>query len=388
MVSLKECWQDADGKWLSTGGFPLQMTGIVSLFHEASLVVVAGPPRPGALPLPPVARVIALASPPGRNLRRKLGFLAKLPRYRRPLLEEIRRADVVHVPLPGDFPLLGMVAALLLGKRLIARYGGSWVATGETTWVNRATRGLMRRFAGGRNVMLATGEGKSEPAPGVEWVFATALSAAELARIATDLSRGWSAPPRLLYAGRLSPEKGVRFLLMALARLRDRGRAPMPVLTLAGDGPEREALERRVREDRLEPFVTFAGQLDRGRLSAAMAWTDLYVQASLSEGYSKAWLDALAHGLPVLTTDVGAARAIVGEPGERGWLVPPGDAEAFADRLGAVLDAPLDWPRMRHACRSFAEGRSLESWSRRIGEICARQWGCALVGGRLERCAP
>jgi glycosyltransferase involved in cell wall biosynthesis len=387
-VSLKECWQDVDGRWLSTGGFPMQMAGIVSLFHDATLVVAAGPQRAGALPLPPGARIRALPAPPGSNLRRKLGFLARLPSYRRPLLEEIRRADVVHVPLPGDFPLLGMVLALVMGKRLIARYGGSWVATGETTWVNRITRALMRRAAGGRNVMLATGEGSADPAPGVQWVFATALSSSEMARIRVDLSRGWSDPPRLLYAGRLSPEKGVRVLLEALSLLRDGGRVPMPRLTLAGDGPQRAELERIVAEKKLGPSVVFAGQLAREDLSTAMARADLYVQASHSEGYSKAWLDALAHGLPVLTTDVGAARSVVGEPGERGWLVPPGDARAFANRLEGLLAGPLDWPRIRRACRAFAEGRTLESWSRRIGEVCARQWGCALVGGRLESCAP
>ena len=42
---------------------------------------------------------------------------------------EVRKADVVHVPLPGDIPLLGMFVALGLRKRLVVRYGGSWVPT-------------------------------------------------------------------------------------------------------------------------------------------------------------------------------------------------------------------------------------------------------------------
>jgi glycosyltransferase involved in cell wall biosynthesis len=346
-------------------------------------VVVAGSAQPGALPLPPAARVTALASIPGRNWRRKLAFLARLPRYRRSLLAEIGDADVVHTPLPGDVPLLGMIVALVMRKRLIARYGGSWIATGETTWVNRTTRFLMRRFAGGRNVMLATGEGRANPAPGVEWVFATALSKRELGEITPDLSRGWSQPQRLLYAGRLSEEKGLLHLIAAMKEIRERGRVALPSLTLVGDGPQRAVLERRVRDDGLEASIVFTGQLDRTRLSSAMGRADLYVQPSLSEGYSKAWLDALAHGLPVLTSAVGAARAVVGDDGARGWLVAPGDPIELRSRLEEVLGSSLDWPRLRRACREFAESRTLESWSRRIGDVCARQWGWELSEGRL-----
>ena len=54
-VSFKECWQDDDGRWLSYGGFPMQMTAIASLFDAMTLVIVNGRPRAGGMPLP-VAR--------------------------------------------------------------------------------------------------------------------------------------------------------------------------------------------------------------------------------------------------------------------------------------------------------------------------------------------
>jgi glycosyltransferase involved in cell wall biosynthesis len=132
--------------------------------------------------------------------------------------------------------------------------------------------------------------------------------------------------------------------------------------------------------------VSFAGQLERSALSAALSRADLCVQPSLTEGFSKAWLDAFAHGLPVLASEVGAARVVLGGEGERGWLVPPGDAAALAAALRRVLTAPIDWPALRQRCRAYVEGMTLEEWSRRIGERCARQWGWTLGNGRLRIC--
>ena len=58
VVSFKPCWQDASGRWMSYGGFPLQMAAIASLFDSVTLVVVRSTPQDGALPLPSEAEVI------------------------------------------------------------------------------------------------------------------------------------------------------------------------------------------------------------------------------------------------------------------------------------------------------------------------------------------
>ena len=387
-VSFKPCWQDASGRWLSSGGFPLQMRAIGSLFDEMVLLIVRVEPRveeaAGGIPLPERARVVPLRSPVGHDARRKLSVAARLPYYLWKIGANIRDADVVHTPLPGDIPLLGMLMSLLARKRTIVRYGGSWPTNSQTTAMSRFTKSCMRRFAGGRNVMLATGSGPELPAPGVRWIFSTALSATELERVSPALDRGISAPPRLVYAGRLSPEKGVATLLRALAELAREGFEPLPKLVLAGDGPERGRLQALARELGVADRVDFAGQLSRDALSRAFACADLCVQPSLTEGFSKAWLDAMAHGLPVLATRVGAAAAVIGETGERGWLVPPGDAPALAGALRRVLAGPVEWRALRARCREYVEGRTLEAWAGEIGEQCAAQWNWDFDDGRLR----
>jgi glycosyltransferase involved in cell wall biosynthesis len=383
-IDSKECWRDASGRWCSNGGFPLQMTGIASLFDEMTLIIVQSAPKEGGMLLPENARVVPMRRPTGEDLRRKISVLCQMPYYFGTVLRECRQADVVHVPPPGDLQFLGMIAALLLKKRLLVRYCGSWHATAQTTMMNRVTRGIMRRFAGGRNVMLATGGGGEPPGRNLHWIFASALSETELAGVHPDLDRSPALPPRIVYAGRLSPEKGVDRLIQAMGRLKGESFHPLPQVTLAGDGPERGALERLAMESGCGEKVRFAGQLNRGELSEAFLKGDFCVQPSLTEGFSKAWLDAMAHGLPVVSSEVGAAREVIGANQERGWLVPPGDVPALAEALKRVICGKVEWPALRRRCRAFVTEQTLEAWSRRIGTLCAAQWGARFAGGKLS----
>ena len=189
VVSFKECWRDASGAWMTDGGFPRQMTAIASLFDEMVIVTPEVPARRGGIPLPMRARVAPLKCPAGVDARRKLSVLAGLGGHLRTMAPEIRRADVLHVPLPGDLPFIGMVLAQAYRKPLLARYGSSWTVNSETTMMNRLTKRWMRLTAGGRNVMVATGQDDEPPAPGMHWLFASAMWSRELDELRGCLDR-------------------------------------------------------------------------------------------------------------------------------------------------------------------------------------------------------
>jgi glycosyltransferase involved in cell wall biosynthesis len=130
--------------------------------------------------------------------------------------------------------------------------------------------------------------------------------------------------------GRLEEQKGHRFLLEALARLRAQGLDM--VLLLVGAGREEPALRAQAELLGLgEEELRFLGtRNDLGDLFRAM---DLFVMPSLWEGLSLAMLSAMAAGLPVVATDVGGVAEVLGRD-ERGLVVPPGDATALATRIG------------------------------------------------------
>jgi glycosyltransferase involved in cell wall biosynthesis len=118
-------------------------------------------------------------------------------------------------------------------------------------------------------------------------------------------------------------------------------------------------------------------------MAAWLLQADFCVHASHTEGFCKAWLDAFLHGLPVITTHVGAAAQVVGEHGERGWLVPAGETELFAEKIIEVLTLDLDWNQLREDCRSFAEGMTLERWGATIADAFCQRWGLRIEDGRL-----
>jgi glycosyltransferase involved in cell wall biosynthesis len=387
VVSFKECWQDEVGDWFSFGGFPLQMRAISSLFDQTTMVVVRGHSRNGGIPLPRNLRVVALRRPTGRNTRRKLSVLAHLPYYLAKIDNIVQDSDVVHVPLPGDIAFLGMLVGLMRRKYLIARYGSSWETTPVTTLMNKVTKAFMRFFAGGHNVMLATGIGELQPAPNMNWLYVTAISKPEISSFSPNLDRTANKPLRLAYVGRLSPEKGVMYLVQALGLLREEEdqSEKTVMLTIVGDGPQKEDLVNLAEEERCSDTIEFVGQLNRSDLINCLLGIDICVLPSLTESFCKARLDAMLCGVPVITTGVGFGREIIGQDGERGWLIPSRDPYALAQILRDISSETHDWAFIRKRCRTYAEKFTLEDWSQKIGDICARQWNITLNNGKFQK---
>jgi glycosyltransferase involved in cell wall biosynthesis len=135
--------------------------------------------------------------------------------------------------------------------------------------------------------------------------------------------------------GRLIPGKGQAVLLDAFARIRQR--YPETVLLLVGDGPERAALEARVRALDLHGAVSFARQ--RRDIPAVLAATDVFVLPSFAEGIPLSLLEAMAAGVPVVATAVPGNSNVIAHEG-LGHLVPPRDPGAIAAAVTRLLDAP------------------------------------------------
>jgi len=384
VISFKECWVNSKGQWYSNGGFPLQIRALASLFDETTLMVTKSEDGSGGIELPAGLKVVVLPTPKGEGKGRKLYVFRHALDYFSRMWRDIRQADVIYIPLPGDLPFLGMGIAVAFRKHLVVRYGGSWEVNDQATMATRFMRWAMRILAGGRNLMLATGMGEDPPAPRMHWLFTTALTREELETISPNLERHLNSPPRLGFIGRLSPEKGLPVLLEALQGMREEEFHPIPRLVLIGDGPQRDGLKRLVESMGMQEQVEFTGQLDRKALSYQLLTMDVAVQPSLTEGLSKAWLDAMAHGLPVVSSKVGMAKQVIGCNGERGWLVEPGDPGALKAKLKEVLSTPLPWPEIRKRCRQFVETLTLEAWAEQIAQLCVGQWGCSYVDGKLQ----
>src|SRR5215216_7724000 len=138
--------------------------------------------------------------------------------------------------------------------------------------------------------------------------------------------------PRVLFVGRLAPQKGVRALVAAAALIGH----PSAQVLLVGDGPERRALEREARRVGAGDRVRFLGFFSHDRVPATMVHADLLVLPSLYEELGTVLLEAMYAGLPIVASKTGGIPDVV-EDGVSGLLVPPGDPEALARAIDRVL---------------------------------------------------
>jgi glycosyltransferase involved in cell wall biosynthesis len=162
---------------------------------------------------------------------------------------------------------------------------------------------------------------------------------------------------RLLYAGRMDFLKGGRFLLDALPLVAAAAKRPV-TLTLAGDGPERPALEARAREIALPGVTTkFSGWVTHEDVGILMGDADLLVVPSLwPEPFGSVGPAAARHGLPSAAYAVGGIGHWLTD-GLNGHLAPacPPTAEGLARAIVRCLEDPRHYNSLRHGAREMAE---------------------------------
>lgn len=156
----------------------------------------------------------------------------------------------------------------------------------------------------------------------------------------------------VLFAGRLTPQKGLPHLLEAWSRLAARRRGAL--LVLLGDGSAAADLKAAGSRLGIAASVRFAGATDNVRdyLQAA----DLFVLPSLSEGMPNALLQAMACGLPCVATNIGGARDMISD-GSDGLLVEPGDAAALGGAIARLLTDGALAVALGTRARATAESR-------------------------------
>ncbi|MCW2764495.1 MAG: hypothetical protein JWO11_454 [Nocardioides sp.] len=168
----------------------------------------------------------------------------------------------------------------------------------------------------------------------------------------TELDVVFGAPVRrgAVVAGRLSPEKGIDTLIRAIAGL---DLPPGVLLDVAGDGPERPALEALAAAE-APGRVRFHGRLGRPELQELVGEAAVCVVPSRwHENQPLAVLEAFALGVPVVATNLGGLPELVDDT--TGWVVPPDDVPALRGALREALGSAVESRRRGLAARRVAE---------------------------------
>jgi glycosyltransferase involved in cell wall biosynthesis len=157
--------------------------------------------------------------------------------------------------------------------------------------------------------------------------------------LAIGASRNWSesAELRLLSVGRLIPQKGVAYLIRALAAMRP-VRRPVS-LTIVGSGPQEAELRALVQSLGLRG-IRFAGFVDQPELPAYYAAADVFVFPTLEDTYGIVLLEAAASALALIASAHAGASLDLVKDGESGLMFAPPDEHALAELIAKLADSP------------------------------------------------
>ena len=157
-------------------------------------------------------------------------------------------------------------------------------------------------------------------------------------------------PVHFVFAGRFVSQKNLPVLVEALMQIRTlRWRA-----TLIGDGPMMETLSSQIRDAGLEDRIALPRWQERSAVDQTMAVADVFLIPSSAEGLPMAAVQALAHGLAIVGSDIGGLRDVIVDR-VNGFVAPVGDAAALAQKLQRLVEDRALLLQMKQASRDRAQ---------------------------------
>lgn len=273
------------------------------------------------------------------------------------------RCDVLHVHLPN--PLAALAVFLARPRaRVVLHWHSDVIGKGALAAVTRPLESWLCRRAdlviGPSPVHLAASNqagrfaGKGAVVPFCVDATMAGPDKADPAGVAA-IRAGCGNRPLVFALGRLVPYKGFDLLIDAAAML-----PPETIVVIGGDGPQRDALRRRIDAAGLADRVRLAGRIPDADLADWLAACDIFCLPSVTraEMFGIVQLEAMAFGKPVVSTDIpGSGVPWVNRHEETGLVVPPGDAPALARALTGLL-ADAAWrDRLGRGGREAVAGR-------------------------------
>jgi glycosyltransferase involved in cell wall biosynthesis/predicted metal-dependent phosphoesterase TrpH len=284
--------------------------------------------------------------------------------------------DLIHVCSPGPVGIVGALVSRGLGVPLLGSFHTELTAyaglrSGEQRVAAAMALGVST-FYGACDLVLSPSPASDATLAGIgvgpekvaRWDrgvdtgrFDPALREAGLAELA---AQGLGKPEGtldVLYAGRITREKGADLLAETFLRAREQN--PRLRLVLVGGGPEHERLRERVGE-----HAVFRGWLDGDALARAYAGADIFVFPSRTDTFGQVVLEAQASGLPVIAVAEGGPLSLI-EQRTSGLLCPP-DAHALA---GAVLELAGDAKLRHRIARGGVAAIGERTWDRALQQL-------------------
>ncbi|GAB5522687.1 MAG: hypothetical protein Roseis2KO_05590 [Roseivirga sp.] len=299
---------------------------------------------------------------PYSGVKRKLWVMwlaiSRLPFF----IRKIRQTDLVHTPIPSDLSTIAMLLARWMKKPLFIRHCGNWLA--PATRAEHFWKKFMVKHAGKKVTCLATGGGVQPPSdenPQIRWIFSSSLIESEITALSADRETAISTDTvRLVTVSRQTINKGAGRTIDAIKILKEKGFDV--VFTVIGRGEYLETLKSRVTDLGLTGNVNFLGQLDNQEVMSALRESHIFTfPSTASEGFPKAVLEAMASGLPIVTSRTSVLPQLV-ENTHSGFALDDLSPESLAGAIEKLITDKELYRNCSVNAANTARQFSLEKW--------------------------
>ncbi len=287
----------------------------------------------------------------------------RLPYIIHKIVRGMRKADHIHLRLPGNMGLLGSIVQIFFpAKPKTVKYAGNWDPESTQPWSYKLQQRIVASPRLTKNAkVLAYGKWDNQPVHVLSF-FTASYSENEIYEIP---DKTLQEPVRLLFVGTLLEGKRPLLAAQTVKKLKERGIQAR--LEYYGDGPERKNIESFIERNSLGEYIKLLGKRPAEEVKKAYQNAHFLIFPSRSEGWPKVVAEAMVWKCLPVTTRISAVPYMLDE-GRRGSLVNP-DPDEIADEIAYHLQNPEIYQEKNRNAHRWSREFTLEKFEEEIAKL-------------------
>lgn len=296
------------------------------------------------------------------NLKSVFFTIFKIPKISWKIFKAMQKADHFHLRCPGNIGLLGcFVQVLFPGKIKTAKYAGNWDPKSMQPWSYRLQQWILNNIFLTRNMqVLVYGEWEGS-SKNIKPFFTATYNEADKKEIIKDVKKSI----QFVFVGTLSKGKNPLYVVQLVEALSKKGHDVL--LSLYGEGAERNKLEQYIAQNNLENIISLEGNQTKESVKKAYQQSHYVVLPSQSEGWPKAVAEGMFWGCIPIATKVSCVPFML-DNGNRGVLLEM-DLEKDADQLESLLQNETDYQMKSKKAGDWSRKYTLDVFEEEIKKM-------------------
>ncbi len=297
------------------------------------------------------------------SLKKLLQCVYKIPMICYRLFKAMRNADHIHLRCPGNIGLLGAIVQIVFPSKLkTAKYAGNWDPKAKQPWSYTLQKKILSNTFLTKNMNVLVYGNWPGQSKNITSFFTASYQKSAIPEINTLT---YVAPYKMIFVGSLSPGKRPMYALEFIKKCLES--AIDISLDFYGEGNQREAIEKYIKNHKLENNVTLHGNQNATVIREAYLNSHFLILPSKSEGWPKVIAEAMFWGVIPLGTSISCVPWML-DHGKRGVLVSL-DLEKDVTAFAKAISNPSKLQMMSHASQEWSHQYTLDQFEEAIKQF-------------------